>query len=80
MSVMPLKAHSIGKQVCLDEPRNLPPDFWLLMLLAPEVEPSVREKSCESTRQSVDCACGDDESNYLNLMPQRQAASESPVI
>lgn len=68
MNAVTLKAHYDGKQVCLDEPCELPPDTRLLVVVVQDAEESFRQDWYELGRQSLARAYGDDEPDYSDLL------------
>jgi hypothetical protein len=72
MSVITLKAHFDGKQVCLDEPADFAPNTPMLVTVA---QPDAADESFEEERaawfafskQGLARAYGDDEPDYSNV-------------
>lgn len=75
MNAVTLKAHYDGKQVCLDEPCELPPATKLLVLVVPDSEEAFREDWFALSRQALARAYGDDEPDYSDLIPKPPTAS-----
>ena len=75
MTAVTLKAHYDGKQVCLDEPCELPPDTRLLVYVVPDSEDSFREDWYVMSQQHFARAYGDDEPDYSDLVPKPPAQS-----
>ena len=68
MSATTLKAHYDGKQICLDEPCDLPPDTKLWVLVIPESEEAFREDWFALSKQGLARAYGDDEPDYSHFI------------
>ena len=68
MSATTLKAHYDGKQICLDEPCDLPPDTKLWVLAVPESEEAFREDWFALSEQGLARAYGDDEPDYSHFI------------
>lgn len=74
MSMVTLKAHYDGNQVCFDEPCDLPPATRLLVLVVPESEESFREDWFALSRQGLARAYGDDEPDYSDFVSKAPPA------
>jgi len=73
MAAITLKAHYDGRQVCLDEPCDLPADTKLLVVAVPdseESEESFRKEWFEFSRRAFARAYSDDEPDYSDLIPK----------
>jgi hypothetical protein len=69
MSVITLKAHYDGKQVCLDEPIDLAPNTPMLVTIAqPDAEATDRAEWFTLAKAAFARAYGDDEPDYSNAV------------
>jgi hypothetical protein len=69
MSVITLKAHYDGKQVCLDEPIDLAPNTPVLVTIAqPDAEVADRAEWFALAKAAFARAYGDDEPDYSNAV------------
>jgi hypothetical protein len=69
MSVITLKAHYDGKQVCLDEPIDLAPNTPMLVTIArPDAEDADRAEWFALAKTAFARAYGDDEPDYSNAV------------
>ena len=77
MSVITLKAHYDGKQICLDEPYPLAPDTPLIVAVCqPDAaEKAERDEWFASAKAAFARAYGDDEPDYSDV-PLRERSSQ----
>lgn len=68
VNAVTLKAHYDGKQVCLDEPCQLPPQTRLLVVVVPDTEGAFREDWFEMSRQNLPIREEADEPDYSDLL------------
>ena len=72
VNAVTLKAHYDGKQVCLDEPCQLPPQTRLLVFVMPELSGNNDlEELHELGRQSLARAYSDHEPDYSDLLGKK---------
>jgi hypothetical protein len=75
MNAVTLKAHYDGERIRLDEPFELAPDTKLLVLVVPDSAEAFREDWFALSRPALARACGDDEPDYSDLIPNPPAAT-----
>jgi hypothetical protein len=69
MSIITLKAHYDGKQVCLDEPIDLAPNTPMLVTIAqPDAEATDRAEWFALAKAAFARAYGDNEPDYSNAV------------
>lgn len=75
MSVITLKAHYDGKQICLDEPFDLTPNTPLLVaVVQPDTKETERADWAALAKRALARAYGDDEPDYpVELVRERSS-------